>query len=253
MEARRIAAPHMLDQLRALGDRRVGRPVEHRAGIAVSVEMPQLVRRIKGLVGAESLDLQEPVVLVRVAFQKLQSQVKGLFDRPGVLAPVPLPVLPVGRPPFGMGHLPHGRHMLRDIRSGALIRPLVGLLASHGLPARIPGMVGRAAVLPIVVVVADQPGIDAVVLQDLGHGIVEGLDRTPAPVQERVTSRMDISSGRHAGEAGRVEPIELCRSLRKTSEMGRAVELTPVRLQKAPVERVKHDHDRSHIESRVPF
>ncbi len=45
-------------------------------------------------------------------------------------------------------------------------------------------MVSRAAVLPVVVVVGDQMRVDIRLLQDLGKGVVEGLEGAPAPVQE---------------------------------------------------------------------
>ena len=65
-------------------------------------------------------------------------------------------------------------------------------------------MVGGAAVLPVVVVVGDQVRVGAGGLQELGEGVVEGLDRPPAPVQEATDG--PVSMSRRAGMQG-IEPI----------------------------------------------
>src|SRR3954454_6582257 len=93
--------------------------------------------------------------------------------------------------------------------------PGVTLLPADVFPATVALVIGRAAIFPIMLVVADQVGIDAVLLQDFGHRVVEWLERSPAAVQEIVSPGMQFAPGRHARHTPRVTVVKRHRSFCK--------------------------------------
>ena len=62
--------------------------------------------------------------------------------------------------------------------------PGVAFLAADEFVAVVAVVVGRAAILQVVEVVGDQVAVDAGLVQQLGEGVVERLQRAPAAVQE---------------------------------------------------------------------
>jgi len=69
-------------------------------------------------------------------------------------------------------------------------------------------VVGAAAILPIVGVVAHQMGIHAMFLENLGHRVIEGFNRAPTAVQEIVSTGMEFATGGHAREATGIAVVE---------------------------------------------
>lgn len=83
-------------------------------------------------------------------------------------------------------------------------------------------MVGRTAVLPVVLMVADQMGADAGLFQQLGHGVVKGFQRTPAPVQKVGAAGVQLPASRHTGHTADIGILELGRLPRQPEKIGRA-------------------------------
>jgi hypothetical protein len=162
------------------------------------------------------------------------------------------------RPAFGVGGhmLPvdavlavEHRHRARRV-TGARHDPLPGiaLLAAHELPRAVAGVVCRASVLPVVGVVADEVRMDARLPEQLGHRVIEGLQRPPAAVEEVVSARMHLAAGRHAWHRAGVEVLEEYRPLGQPPEIRSVDEgVRRVRLQHVPVEAVEHEDDGPHL------
>ena len=107
-------------------------------------------------------------------------------------------------------------------------------------------MVAGAAVFPVVAVVAGKVGMDPGKLQHLRHGVVEGLQRGPAPVEEIVPPGMGLPPGRHAGQTARVGVFKGNGMFRQTPEIRGVDPAAAIGRQEPAVQRVKHDHDGFH-------
>jgi hypothetical protein len=131
--------------------------------------------------------------------------------------------------------------------------PGVVLLPADELERAIAGVVGGAAVLEIVQVVTDQMRVDAVVLEDFRHRIVERLERAPAAVHEIEPAGMQIAPRRHARQAADIVGVERDRALREAVEVGRR-DRAPVRTDREPVEGIEQDeHDLHVTRARLPI
>ncbi len=234
----------VFDLLGGLQDLLVVGPVEVRAGVVVRVELLVAGVAEEGLVRVEGLDLQEPAVLGVVGAQELQAGVEGaglrvvgLVGEVGAVDPVLPPAL----------H-PQGLEAVGDLGVGDLALPGVPLLAAEELEGAEAAVVGGPAVLPVVLVVGGQMGVDAVVLQQFGHRVVERLQRAPAAVQEVVAAGVQLPAGRHAGHAPGVAVVEGDRALGEPGEVRRVDPVSAVGRQEPPVQRVEHDHDGLHAE-----
>ena len=238
-DERLVLVAGVLDLVLGLRDLRVGRPVELGALVAMRVEPAVLLVREERLVRVEALDLQEPLVRVRVRGEEFQPGV----ERAG------LRMLGLAREVSAVdGVLP----MQAILEAGQRSRrrdvglPRVALLTAEELPGRVPRVVRRAAVLPVVRVVAREVRVHAGLAEHLRHRVVPGLERAPGAVQEVVPSGVQFSTGGHARHGSGVEPVEGHGPLGETAEV-RGVDLVrAVRRQQMPVQAVEHDHDRAH-------
>ena len=86
--------------------------------------------------------------------------------------------------------------------------PGVAFLAAHELVGVVAVVVGGAAVLPVVEVVGHEVAVDAGLVQQLGEGVVERLQRAPAAVQEGQAAGQHVAPGRHAGQAADIVVVE---------------------------------------------
>ena len=107
-------------------------------------------------------------------------------------------------------------------------------------------MVGGAAVFAVVLVVGGEMGIDAVDLEDFGHGVVEWFERAPASVQKVVAAGVELATGRHARHAGDVGVVVGDRAPCEAFEVGRMNPVAAIGRQHASIERVEHHHDGFH-------
>ena len=92
-------------------------------------------------------------------------------------------------------------------------------------------MISGAAILPIMVVVRHQVGIDARRLQQLGQGAIKRLQWPPAAMQKIDPPGMQITPRRHTGQAAHKMGVEGDRTLGKTLEIRRGYRFTSVALQ----------------------
>ncbi len=214
-----------------LRDPRVVRPVEPGAVVVIGVQRLVALLGEKRLMGVKGLQMEQPVVRVAVDLQEILGQLKhlgqGLLLLAGEIGAVD-GVLAAGLSQVG-----------RDDRVLHPGLPGVPLLAAHALPGVIAGMVSSAAVLPVVLVVGYEVGVDAVLLQDLGHGIVVGLNGSPAPVEEIVPSGMQLPAGRHTGEGAGVAAVKTDRVPGKTLKIGRDGPVAAVGGETVAVQRVE--------------
>ena len=198
-------------------------PIEVLPVVVLRVQIQILLGHIEGLMRIEGLQLEEPVVRVVVLFQEFAAPVEALgLGEVGFLPDV-APVDPVIAPAGGhaaalllLGHLHHLRHC-RILQAGL---PVVTFLAPDDLPGAVAVVVVAAPVLPIVQVVGDQVGIDPLLLQQLRHGVVKGLQGTPLPVEEVVAPGVELPAGRHTGHGAHIAVVKLDAVLCQTLKIG---------------------------------
>ena len=124
--------------------------------------------------------------------------------------------------------------------------PGISLLPAGNFPGRISRMVGASAIFPVMLMIADQMGINPVLFQYFRHGVVKRLQGPPAAVQEIITPRMQFSPCRHTRHAPRITVLELNASLRKPAEIRRQRPAASIWLKVFSVQGIIHDHDRLH-------
>ena len=193
----RVFMDTVLDLLRSLPQLVIGWPVEDRPLITVTVKLFVVFQTVKWLMRVKRLQLQKPVVLAVIIFDKLQAVVER--DRNGQflfllhIAPVhPVLSSPQSRPSI---------KIFGNIKGRQIRFPAVTFLSSRPFKGIILGMIVGSASLPVMPVVADQMGVHTVFLQQFRHGVVIRIQRPPAPVQEVAPPCMDFSSRRHTRHA----------------------------------------------------
>ena len=203
--------------------------------------------------GIKGLDLQEPVIVSMVLMNEFKTALEGrilrcLFFRIHVSAVALIhtqPVLVIRyiiQQPVGLvEQCPAVKLHIQ------ICLPGITLLTSAGIPCRIPRMICTSAVFPVVLVVTDQMGMYACLLQDLRHRIIIRFDRSPAPVQEIRSAGMQFTSCGHAGHTAYITLIKLNAVLCQTLKIGRFRPVTSVRLQHISDQGVVHHHDSFHI------
>ena len=144
----------------------------------------------EGFVGIEAFNLQEPLICIMIHINKFQTGIKGLNLSSLFLRILIEPVyLIVNIHRFHDWYLIHELGFASKYRSGIqrivqIFFPRVPFLTTDALPGGIPGVVGGTAILPIVLMVADQMAANSGVAQNFRHRIIEGFQRPPAAVQE---------------------------------------------------------------------
>ena len=131
-------------------------------------------------------------------------------------------------------------------RLGHLADEGIALLATEKLPRGIAAVIGRPAILPVVVVVGGQVGVHAGPAEHLRDRVVERLQRPPRRVQEVGPPGVEVAPRRHARHGADVGALEGRRPPRQPREVGGVGPVAAVGRQQVPVERVEHDHDRFH-------
>jgi len=101
-----------------------------------------------------------------------------------------------------------------------LADPGVALLASVKIPGGVAVVVGGSAVFKIMVVIRAEMGVDPVVAQNLGHGIVKGFDRPPTAVQKIVAPGMQFPARGHTGHTAHVAVVKSDSALGQTGKVG---------------------------------
>lgn len=130
--------------------------------------------------------------------------------------------------------------------------PRVALLTPDHLVGGEPVVEGRTAVLPIVGVVGDQVGVDAVLGQDLRRGIVKRLQRSPAAVHEVIGTGMQLPP---CGDAGQAPDIKLVKSdhfVGKPLKIRRDGFHVSIVGEKQTVQGIVHDGDCTHFVLLLP-
>ena len=237
-QERGVLVAKIFDRVGILADPLVHGPVEMRPVPLVVVAVLPLLQREERLVGIEGLDLQVPIVLFAVGLEELKTLGEGPRLWCQVFLVHVLPVDPV------LTHDP--AVVLRNLGVRDLALPGIALLATHVDPARIAVVIGGTAVLPVVIVVGDEVGVDPVLLQDREGGVVERLERAPGAVQEVVPAGVQLAPGGHARHGTDVVVVERDRAFAETHEVGRQGPVATVVRQHVPVQRVVHDHDGLH-------
>ena len=125
--------------------------------------------------------------------------------------------------------------------------PLIALLSAEELEGVETRVIGGAAVGPVVLMVGDQVGVDARLLEQLGHGVVKGFEGSPAAVQEVVSTRVQLASGRHTWHGSAVGIVEGDGPLGEVGEVRRDDLGGPIGREEAPIEGVEEDEDRTHV------
>ena len=124
--------------------------------------------------------------------------------------------------------------------------PWIVFLATNKIPGAEPRVVGGAAVLEIVHVVGNEMRVDAGLAQQLGEGVVEGLERPPAPMHEAQPAGVEIAPCRHAGQAADEMPVEGHGPLGEPVEVGRTDGRPAIAAHGRAIQRVEKNKDRFH-------
>jgi hypothetical protein len=91
--------------------------------------------------------------------------------------------------------------------------------------------------------VADQVGIDALGLQQLGQRVVERLERAPAAVHEVEPAGVQVAPRRHAGQAADIVAVKSQRARGEAVEIGRLDPRPAIGPERQAVERIEqHEH-----------
>ena len=116
-------------------------------------------------------------------------------------------------------------------------------------------MVAEPAVLEVVVVVGDEMRVDARIAKELGDGVIEGLERPPATMQEVEPAGLDVAARRHAGQAPHEVPVEHHRATGEPLEVRRDASARGIAGERVPVERVEEEEDGLHevVGAIVPY
>ena len=73
-------------------------------------------------------------------------------------------------------------------------------------------------------------GVDAVLLHDLGEGIIKGFQRPPAAMQEMAAASVKVAARRHAGQAADIVIVKSHRPLLEPGEIRRVNRLRAIGL-----------------------
>lgn len=216
----------------------VGRPVEMGAVVGVGIKVFVFLGCEKRLVRVEGLDLQKPIVFLRVALDEFQSCRESFGLRKlrfvlnmGAIHPVLAPGVAKVR---------------RNCGVFDLADPGVAFLPTQKFEAAVARVVGAAAVFPVVLVVGCQVAVDARFFENFRHGIIERFERPPTAVQKVGPRSVQIAARGHTGHGANVGFVESDSALRQTRKVGRVRPLTAVGREQVPVEAVEHHENGFH-------
>ena len=206
---RRILPAHMVNELRRIPvvHRPIVRPVQQRAPIVIGEQLLIFRLHIEGLVGVKGLQLQKPVVLPVVFLQKVQSPLKGPALALACLLRHERPVGKILAHPVVLRGTAHIGVFRNPVKAHQWC-PGIPLLAPDAVPGGVALVIGGPAVLPIVVVVTDQMGMDSGPAQQLRHGVVKGLQGAPAAVEKIVSAGVQLPPGGHTGHAAHIAVVK---------------------------------------------
>lgn len=121
--------------------------------------------------------------------------------------------------------------------------PGIVLLPAHELPGVVAVVIGGAAILEIMEMVADQMAVDTGLLQNFRQGIIERLQRPPRAMHEIEPTGMDVPPCRHAGQRADIVIVEADGATCETIEIRRRDLCSAVTAQGETIERIeKHEH-----------
>jgi len=208
-DQRSILVAKFFDLLRRLGDPPIVGPVEVRTMVAMRVEGLVVCLRVEGFMGIKGLDLQKPAILVAIDAYKFQSSCEDLSLR-HIFFPLEIrSVDPVLAPEFA-SLFPQAEWYLRI---GHMTLPRIALLTANDFPRPVAGMVSGSTIFPVVSMIADQVGVDAMLGKNLRHRLIEWLQRSPATVEKIVAPGMQLAACGDTGHTADIGIIEGDRSL----------------------------------------
>ena len=200
--------------------------------------------RIKGF------DLQQPVVGIAVAVQKIQAMRKDL-NRGEVLFLAD--EFAVDHMRAVLGHIVHELQLMGVIFLAQAVPrrldhglPRIAFLTAHEFEGGITGVIGGAAILEIMIVIGDQMRMHIPRFQRFGKGIVERLKRTPAAMQKRQMPGQHVAPRRHAGHRADIMAVIDPRPRRQPVEIRRRNAGAAIGRQHVTVQRIEQDKDGFH-------
>ena len=200
----------MLNGLLIFAQLTIRGPVKGRSAVFVGIQPLKLFLREKRFVRIKRLNLQEPSISVFVPLDKFQPQIEGY-------------VLGLE---FGAGHMLAVDHVLLWHRKTLNFRPAVGaearisqlfdianpliaFLTAHQIKRGVALVIGSAPILPVVMMIRHLMGVNSLLVQQFGHGIVKRLQRPPGTMQKIVPTRVHFATRRHARHGTDIKIIEL--------------------------------------------
>ena len=107
-------------------------------------------------------------------------------------------------------------------------------------------MVRCAAVLYVVVMVGAQVRVHAAFAQQLGHRIVERLERAPRRMQKVQPARVQLPARRHARQRADKVAVECDGPLGKARKIRQCGAVGPAIRQQVEPQGIEHHHDGAH-------
>ena len=260
-DQRRIVGANLGDLLgRAAARFFVERPVEDAAPPARRILLLEARGRLERLVRVEAFEHQEPRIGGAVDVEKLECGGEATRERQvfllghelavdRVLDALPATVVAIpGAPPARIEVVVLRGVLLAKPLDGRLHHrlPRVVFLAADEVPGAEPAVVRGAAILEVVQVVAHEMGVNARLPHRLREGVVEGLERSPAPVHEVEPSGVQIAPCGHAREAAHEVAVEGYGGARETVEVGCLHPGRAVTAQRVATQRIEQDEYRLH-------
>ena len=230
-------------------DAAVARPVADRSVPAGIERRLETGGRGERLVRIEGLDLEQPVVRLAVAVEEVKAVGKALDRRKVFFLLDEFAVDDVLRavlPPLGR-ELPR-MILLTQPFPGRLHHRLPGVafLAADELEGVVAVVIGGAAILPVMRMVGDQMAVDAGVVEQLRHRVVERLQRAPASVQKRQTSGQHVAARRHARQAADIMAVKRKAARGEPIEVRRRDAFPAIGAEQMTIQRIEQDEDSFH-------
>ena len=208
----RVIGAQFVALFRAFGDARVGRPVEDRSAIAASDSgLRNSAGAWKGSCGSKVSRCSSHSSAPLVGVEEIHAGVETAHRRKIRILADEFPIDQVARQlvPALRAELLRVVHLAQTFPRRLHHRlPRIAFLPADEVVCVVAVVVSRAAVAPVVEMVGDQVGINAMLMQHARQRMVEGLQRPPAAMQEIQSAGVHVAPRRHARQAADVVIVE---------------------------------------------
>ena len=193
----------------------IWRPVKERAIVIMRIQILIMLMGKERLMRIKTFYLKHPVVAIGILFQEFHRKIPSNTLRLLLLTIQISSVYPVLSPSVGRS----GNCILRNLRLFQFCFPLIAFLASDDLPGTKMRMIIRTAFFPVMIMITDQMTVNSIFHQILRQGIIVDLQRSPASRKEIMSTRMHLTTCRHARKTSNIAILKFNRVLCKSSKI----------------------------------